>query len=416
MYPQYDPPPPLPPLYHTPRPRGRPPLADKQRNRLTLKLSGGAPTAGRSAKGETPVARHELVEETEAQLEEQFVLRVLPEMANRFNKLVADRKIQDHLEIKFRDERNAVVTFERQMYSAKLVDLPTITEAYRTADKKQLLKTADICQMLVVEHKIASDADTEHVPLARGLDIVHPDGLSHCLTDVRKTRFRPRIPKSKIDSIEKEVLRLLEEDAQAMAVKFEVYDDQTGGEDGRGGTPSIDIMSPVTIDDLNTPMVADEDAASSIANDDLEFDENLAAELEQGLEELDEDDDEEEDDEEEEEEESEDEDQPNNERAMQMKLLGEETAELERTIKKKKADLDSAPNPIIRRRFEDIIERLKQELHAKKQQLEYYHKEIANESQQSNQDQQHQEQQEPQHPENQGGDGLSTENSKESEL
>ncbi|KAJ2843902.1 hypothetical protein GGI22_007058, partial [Coemansia erecta] len=267
----YDPPPPLPLVYHAPRPRGRPPLADRQRNRLTLKLSGATAPSGRSsnAKGDASITKHELADESETQLEEQFVLRVLPEMAARFNKLVADRKIQDHLEIKFRDERNATVKFEGELYTAKLVDLPTITEAYRTADKKQLLKTADVCQMLLVEQKIRGEDEVEQVPLARGLDIIYPDGLSHCLTNVRKTRFRPRIPRSKIDAIEKEVLRLLEEDAQAMAVKFEVCDDQVAGDDGRGGTPSIDIMSPVTIDDLNTPMVVDEDAASSIANDDL---------------------------------------------------------------------------------------------------------------------------------------------------
>ncbi|KAJ2139410.1 hypothetical protein IW136_002869 [Coemansia sp. RSA 678] len=351
-------------LYHAPRPRGRPPLGDKQRNRLTLKLSGA--NRGIEAKPE--------LEESEAQLEEQFVIRVLPEMTAQFGKLVNERQIQEKLEIKFRDERNAIVKFDGSMYAAKLVDLPTITESYRTIDKKQMLKTADICQMLVIERQI-TESEIDQVPLARGLDIIHPDGLAPSLANVRKNRFRPRIPLSKIDTIEQEVLRLLEEDAQAMAVKFEIYDEQ--GEEGRGATPSIDIMSPVTLDDMATPMVADDDAASSIANDDLEFDENLAAELEQGLEELgDEDEDEDEDDEESEEEE--DDDQPNNERSMQIKLLGEEIAELENTIQKKRADLDSAPNPIIRKRFEDIIQRLQQELETKNQQLNHYSQEPDN--------------------------------------
>ncbi|KAI8322735.1 hypothetical protein GQ54DRAFT_245156, partial [Martensiomyces pterosporus] len=299
-------------------------------------------------------------EEAEAQLEEQFVLRVLPEMAASFGRQVSERTISDNLEITFRDERNAVVKFNNKRYAAKLVDLPTITESYRTLDKKQLLKTADICQMLLVEREI-NENEADQLPLARGLDIIHPDGLAPPLANIRKNRFRRRIPEAKIDAIEREVLRLLEEDAQAMAVKFEVYDEQ--GEDGRAATPSIDIMSPVTLDDINTPMVADEDAASSVANEDVEFDENLAAELAQGLEELEDDEDDEEEDDEDEE--SEDEDQPNNERSMQMKLLGEEIAELERTIKRKKVDLDSAPNPIIRRRFEDIIQRLQSELDAK---------------------------------------------------
>ncbi|KAI9470353.1 TAFII55 protein conserved region-domain-containing protein, partial [Coemansia mojavensis] len=267
-------------------------------------------------------------------LEEQFIIRVLPEMAESFGKLVSERQIQDKLEIKFRDERNAIVKFEDNLYAAKLVDMPTITESYRTVDKKQLLKTADICQMLLIERQI-TEAEIDQVPLARGLDIIYPDGFAPPLANVRKNRFRPRIPRSKIDSIEREVLRLLEEDAQAMSVKFDLYDEQ--GEEGRG---------------------------------DLEFDESLAAELEQGLEELRDDDDDDDDDDDEESEEEEEEDQPNNERSMQMKLLGEEIAELEQTIAKKNADLDSAPNPIIRKRFEGIIQRLQQELEAKKQQLD----------------------------------------------
>ncbi|KAJ2704468.1 hypothetical protein FB645_003256 [Coemansia sp. IMI 203386] len=369
-------------LYHVPRPRGRPPLADRQRNRLTLKLPGAASAAAAAAaaaaatRGALNEAKPEL-EENEQQLEEQFILRVLPSMTTEFNRLVNERRIHEHLEIKFLDTRNATVRFNQQQYLAHLVDLPTVTEAYRTVDKKQMLKTADVCQMLVVDRLM--DQGEEPV-LARGIDVVWEDGLAASLKNVRKERFRKRIPRVKVDAIEREVLRLLEEDQEAMAVKYELLDElNTDDTTGRGATPGIDMLSPVTLDDFSTPLVVDDDAASSVANDDLEFDESLAAELEQGLEELEdevEEDDEDEESEEEEEEEEE-EDQPNSERAMQIRLLGEEVAELDRTIRKKKADLDSAPNPIIRRRFEDIIQRLQLEMDAKKDQLEHYHREAA---------------------------------------
>ncbi|KAJ1643391.1 hypothetical protein LPJ64_004832 [Coemansia asiatica] len=375
--------PPLPDtLYHVPRPRGRPPLADRQRNRLTLKLPGAAAAAA-ATRGVISETRPEL-EENETQLEEQFILRVLPSMATEFNKQVSERRIQETFEIKFLDERNAIVRFNHKLYIAHLVDLPTITESYRTVDKKQMLKTADICQMLVVDREIREE-EVEGLVLARGLDVVFSDGLAPSLKNVRKERFRKRMPVAKVDSIEKEVLRLLEDDAQAMAVKYEIMDEQ--GEDGagRGATPGIDILSPVMLDDFSTPLVVDDDAVSSVANEDLEFDENLAAELEQGLEELDEEEVDDDDD---------DDDQPSSERAMQIKLLGEEVAELDRTIRKKKADLDSAPNPIIRRRFEDIIQRLQQEMDAKKEQLEHYHKEAASEDGPVEQQQQQQQEME----------------------
>ncbi|KAJ2802954.1 hypothetical protein H4R20_003082 [Coemansia guatemalensis] len=125
--------------------------------------------------------------------------------------------------------------------------------------------------------------------------------------------------------------------------------------------------------------MVDEDAMSSIANDDLGSDEDLAAALARDLEDSG---DEDEDDDEDEDEESgdEEEEQPNNERSMQIKLLGEEIAELEHTIIKKNADLDSAPNPIIRKRFEDNIQRLQQQLDAKKEQLDHYSKELLKET------------------------------------
>ncbi|KAJ2811723.1 hypothetical protein H4S07_001878 [Coemansia furcata] len=174
-----------------------------------------------------------------------------------------------------------------------------------------------------------------------------------------------------------EVLPLLEEDDQAVAVKLEAIDiEQKPGKDGQGATPSIDLISPVAIDDLNIHMVADDDGASSIAIDDLEFDENLAAELEQGLKELER---EEEDDDKESDLDFDMGNQSNNEQALQMRLLEEEIAKLKRTIRKKCADLDSAPYLIIRRCFEDMIQRLEQELDTKQQELECYAKEVADE-------------------------------------
>ncbi|KAJ2820475.1 hypothetical protein FBU31_005212, partial [Coemansia sp. 'formosensis'] len=89
--------------------------------------------------------------------------------------------------------------------------------------------------------------------------------------------------------------------------------------------PGIDIMSPLTIDNLNTPMVTNDDGASSVAIDDLKFDENLAAKLEQRLQGLEE---EEDDDDKESNLDLDMGDQPNNEWALQMSLLEEEIAKL----------------------------------------------------------------------------------------
>ncbi|KAJ2829941.1 hypothetical protein FBU31_002594 [Coemansia sp. 'formosensis'] len=154
-------------------------------------------------------------------------------MAAHFGRLVGERRIQDHLQLSFRDERNAVVTFDGSRYVVRLVDLPTITELYCALDKRQMLKTADIFQTLLVERLLAPDEDPALPPLARGLDVIHPDGLSPALADVRRMHFCRRIPNTKIESIEREVLRLLEEDVQAVAINLGAIDiEQQPGENG----------------------------------------------------------------------------------------------------------------------------------------------------------------------------------------
>ncbi|KAJ2840680.1 hypothetical protein FBU31_000213 [Coemansia sp. 'formosensis'] len=194
--------------------------------------------------------------------------------------------------------------------------------------------------MLLVEHLLTPDEDLALLPLAQGLDIIYPDVLSPTLANVRRMCFHRHIPTTKIEPIKCEVLHSLEEDNQAVAIKLETIDiEQQPSKDGQCATPSIDLMLPVTIDYLNTPMVADDDGASSVAIGDLEFDENLAAKLEQGLEELEGKDkcDEEEEEKDNDEESNLDMDMgnwPNNKWALQMHLLEEEIAKLERTIKK----------------------------------------------------------------------------------
>ncbi|KAJ2836823.1 hypothetical protein FBU31_001275 [Coemansia sp. 'formosensis'] len=256
-----------------------------------------------------------------------------------------------------------------------------MSESYCALDKWQMLKTANTCHMLLVEHFLTPDEDPALLPLAQGLDVIHLDRLSPALADVCRMHFCHHIPNTKIESIECKVLRLLEEDVQAVTIKLEAIDiEQQPGKDSRGATPSVDLMSPVTIDDLNTPMVADDDGASSFAIDDLEFYKNLAAKLEQGLDEL------KGEDEGEDDEESELDldmgDQPNNKQALQMRLLEEEIAKLKCTIRNMCADLYSTPNPIIHCHFKDMIQCLEQELDIKQQELKCYAQVVADEEHQ----------------------------------
>ena len=80
----------------------------------------------------------------------------------------------------------------RNLYGAKLVDLPTIVESSKTLDRKSLYKTADICQMLIIGDPIQYE-DTILAYPSKPSDYIYPHGITPPLRWVRKRRFRKRI-------------------------------------------------------------------------------------------------------------------------------------------------------------------------------------------------------------------------------
>jgi transcription initiation factor TFIID subunit 7 len=94
---------------------------------------------------------------------------------------------------------------------------------------------------------------------------------------------------------------------------------------------------------------------------DGDIDEELAAELDRELEGEDDDEDEEE---ESDDEEDEDEDE-DDEMQQARQLLNEEIADLEFAVRKKEAEVASTGNPLIRKRFEDALKKLRADLEVK---------------------------------------------------
>jgi transcription initiation factor TFIID subunit 7 len=119
-------------------------------------------------------------------------------------------------------------------------------------------------------------------------------------------------------------------------------------EPGDGGTPGAGANGD-----------SDEDGEEGEADGDI--DEELAAELDRELEgEDDEEDEEDESDDEEEEDEDED-----DEMQQARQLLNEEIADLEFAVRKKEAEVASTGNPLIRKRFEDALKKLRADLEVK---------------------------------------------------
>lgn len=166
--------------------------------------------------------------------EEQLILRV-PDGPGEHGELDELRRVikrrgeYNDVWFKFKDSRRAVFHIGQQLYAAKLVDLPCIVESHKTLDNKQIFKIADISQMLLIERPIASEAEAIASGATRSShdDYIYPHGITPPLQWARKRRFRKRIHNQSIETVEKEVESLLNDDKRAEKVEYEFIDAHT---------------------------------------------------------------------------------------------------------------------------------------------------------------------------------------------
>ncbi|KAJ1310354.1 hypothetical protein OPQ81_007092 [Rhizoctonia solani] len=313
-------------------------------------------------------------EEEDLVFEEQFILRMPPgDDCECLRRMVQARDVKDDVWFKFKDSRRAVFHIGGNTYNAKLVDLPAIIESQKTLDNRQMYKVADICQMLVVEDKITTDEPSSKNTFNID-DYIWPHGLTPPMQHVRKRRFRKRVNRNTIETVEKEVERLLDTDSQATNVKYEILEDVDpnlsdsefdpppeggGSEAATPGASGMDMFDGEDGYQDATGMAAQQE-------DDL-FEQELQAELAKGLGEESDDDDEDDDEDQEEESESEEDgdEEEDEEFVRTRKLLNEEIRDLEAAVAKKEQDIAGTQNILIKRRFEDALKKLKADLEAK---------------------------------------------------
>ncbi|KAK4190491.1 transcription initiation factor TFIID subunit 7 [Podospora australis] len=171
--------------------------------------------------------------EVDPVIEEQFILRMMPgEHVDYLQDAIKNKKIGlpksqggADIQFKFLDEegRRALWTIQGQCYAAILLDLPTITEGMKTWDKKSMVKSADLCQMMLVFAKVANEEEAKTVPLPKAVEHGHrwPHGITPPMHDARNRRFRKRLSKLEIQNKEAEVERLLAADREALSVRTE---------------------------------------------------------------------------------------------------------------------------------------------------------------------------------------------------
>ncbi|KAK0549092.1 hypothetical protein OC846_004203 [Tilletia horrida] len=384
--------------------------------------------------------------------EEQLIFRMpAGKDCDKLREMVKNRQVGEsgfpEVSLEFKDSRRAVFKFGSTRFSAKLVDLPTITESHKVLENKQMFKIADISQMLLVEEKITSDYPTSGGgdssaangsshrtgsagPNATGPDaekgfdvedFIYPHGITPPMHWARKRRFRRRAIKKNIETVEKEVERLLEEDELAEKVEFEVIDEATldhlSDSEMGDAAPSTTAATPRPMSEDGDSLMGetrddsqaarkerraakkargdddddeDDDDENEVEDEDKEpeedeVDEDLAAALDAALEEAEEEETDseggdaadrdgdgpaaEDDEDADEEEEDEDEDEEQTEQRIRVNQLEAECREIDAMVKRKQADVDRAANPMIKQRLERSLKALQAELESKRAQL-----------------------------------------------
>jgi transcription initiation factor TFIID subunit 7 len=170
---------------------------------------------------------------------EGFILRMQPGPdAEYVRKAISDGTIGLHrasggadIQVRLFDAhgRRGVVVVRQQRYAASLVDLPCVVEGMKSWDRKGWIKSIDVCQMLLVLGKCASDDEARIFPLPPDVDpktYQYAHGLTAPMRWVRKRRFN-RTKRTRVDDIEaveRRVQALLEADKTAERSVYKFYD------------------------------------------------------------------------------------------------------------------------------------------------------------------------------------------------
>jgi transcription initiation factor TFIID subunit 7 len=169
--------------------------------------------------------------------ESQFILRMQPGPdCDLLRKSIEEKTIGKSLSqggpgvyFRFfdREGRRAMVTIQGHNYAASMVELPTVIETMKSWNKKDWVKTADVCQMLLVLGKVSNEEEAKKYPRPSFVEPDshrYPHGITPPMQWARKLRFRPRKSYLDVERAEAQMNRLLVEDENAESSKYELVD------------------------------------------------------------------------------------------------------------------------------------------------------------------------------------------------
>ncbi|OAL55986.1 hypothetical protein IQ07DRAFT_583417 [Pyrenochaeta sp. DS3sAY3a] len=234
-----------------PPPPPRPVVARTQSIKLSIKPKGmSAPQRTGTAilkvkgAGKPPVRPYGVGYDSEAEeaepdpaIESQFVLRMIPGPdCDLLRKSIEEKTIgksqsQGGPGVYFRffdrEGRRAMITIQNRFYAASMVELPAVIESLKSWNKKDWVKTADVCQMLLVLGRVHNEEEAKKYARPSFIDQDshrYPHGLTPPMRWARKRRFRPRKSYHDVERAEAAMNRLLEADDAAEATRYEMVD------------------------------------------------------------------------------------------------------------------------------------------------------------------------------------------------
>lgn len=271
-------------------PPPRPAVARTQSIKLSIKPKGmSAPQRTGTAilkvkgAGKPPVRPYGVGYDSEAEeaeadpaIESQFILRMLPGPdCDLLRKSIEEKTIGKSVSqggpgvyFRFfdREGRRAMITIQGRFYAASMVELPAVIESLKSWNKKDWVKTADVCQMLLVLGRVQNEDEAKKFPRPSYVDPDshrYPHGLTPPMRWVRKLRFRPRKSYIDVERAEAQMNRLLAEDEKATSTKYEMVDSEAESsedestseeeldqDDDMANAPQMDAVEEVDAGDL----------------------------------------------------------------------------------------------------------------------------------------------------------------------
>ncbi|KAK8125242.1 uncharacterized protein PG998_001001 [Apiospora kogelbergensis] len=336
--------------------------------------------------------------------ETMMILRALPGPSTEYLREALERTNGGaDISIQFIDakERRAMVTVDGEHYAAVLVELPTITEAMKSWDRKAMMKNSDVTQMLLCFAKVRNEMDAKTIsmpPMAQRSELRWPHGLTPPMHDAVNRRFRKVMTEKQIASVSQMVKKLMADDEKAIETSIEYIQDNEdedmsdSGADAEGDEDEDDYFGPQTgaDEDEEEPDIDDEDLEREFELAGMEMDMEAGAEAATPATQMEAatpmtmgaatpaaplqepSDNEVDDDEEEiseEEDDDDDDDDEDDEEEQQKREAREDLHQLEKQLATAEAQFQAQQNPILKRRIMNTIQKTKEEIALKKAKL-----------------------------------------------